>query len=554
MNTYYDYEQRDNSYILSNLNDGKGMKVFTPKSNFNFGSDKEKSCENLNFNYGDDGSYISNTLGKQAKSTSSVNSYLDRRHRESQQRMIKLKQKIQIEEKNVMTFKPKISNNSRKIVEKLMVGEDKSAYNFHEIISQQNKSRPIIPNPKSNYDLPVKVRDKQTYNAKHSSRPFEKNLVQNSIDAGSKRGISCNQSISPYKINTSVQMPKDPVQEDYKKIIQNRSYLLKPKGSQTPNKFQSASQIRKNASSRTITAEKAKIRINDQSSSVILNTSSASVHLPSNHHLLAQASYSKINNSINPLDFDKAAYNIFKAQPVEKIVDARSKLNYFYKTQGAEDETEIKVRYPDYGQPINMDNKAITPDKRQICKVKTGDGLCSYTNYQEGVGLLMSNPPFITKECSIAHKRDLTPTKSSESKNINFNMSKRLNDLDHLKSFADKISNTKNQQCQTQLIAHKTNHEELSEPENYNKSRPLDFTLGGGNKLDEQSPNNFKQHNSSKDEILYSIPRQSPESLKQKSDPPHPPSGNGQYKLNSESKEYLFQKLSQMKCNQITNY
>lgn len=544
MNSNFDYEQRDNSYIVNNISNSKGLKVFTPVTNFNFGGHKQKSCEELPLSHVKESCQISDELGRQKSTSNSVSSYLDRRHRESQQRIIKLKQKIQTEEKNVMTFKPSISSNSRKIVEKLMIGEKRTPYNFHEIISQQNYKPPCLPN-KEKTEHPVKVKESYSQCEKQQpSQNLQRNITQSKAESSSKRGtsfnLSTNQSASPNKTNASVSMSKDLSQEDYKKIMQNRSNILKAKGVKTPQKFETDTNSKhcKSSSSRRLHSEKAKPN-NDQSTSANLNTSTASVHYTNNNHQ-SRASYSKNNISFNYSEIDKSAYNIFKAQPVEKIVDARSKLNYFYRAQCPG--VAIVPKSMQHGPS----QASIQDQKQQQSKGKSNDGLCSYSNYKEEmINSENQSPVLFINDYNHSKINDISNSKTSDKSNDkkDVNMFKRFNDLDHLKSFANMITNSKSKEHLVPV----------------NKNRPLDFTLGGSNQNTlKQSPDPYSNQHIDKDELIYSIPRQSPisENIKQKSIQPSniQLDSNEQYKLDSASKEYLFQKLKHMKSTQISNY
>ena len=116
-------------------------------------------------------------LNESRSSKKSVKNYLDRRHKESQEKINKLRSYISTSETQNMTFKPKISNNSKLIVEKLINQED-NQYDFNEIISNTRNYKPEIKsNIAKNITIgdkkkdPVILKPKSTYNlTKNSSK------------------------------------------------------------------------------------------------------------------------------------------------------------------------------------------------------------------------------------------------------------------------------------------------------------------------------------------------------------------------------------------------
>lgn len=118
----HDNEQRDMN---------SRYKCLSPKTNYAFSSKGKNTEESENIENKRDNKLNDSRTSKK----SSVSVYLERRHRESQEKLNKLRAEINYYQENDMTFKPKISDNSQKIVERLV--EDRQ-YDFNEIISQTN--------------------------------------------------------------------------------------------------------------------------------------------------------------------------------------------------------------------------------------------------------------------------------------------------------------------------------------------------------------------------------------------------------------------------------
>lgn len=168
----HDTEQRDltynqNNFIKSktenNSNNNKPInqinnnkielyKSLSPKTNFQF---TNNTSEDIHQQQRETNQKSLND-SRSSKNKPSVSSYLDRRHRESQEKINKLRHELNFSECQNITFKPKISENSKKIVEKL-INPVQPQYDFDNIISnitpkqvqQVTTTAPLITNTNS---------------------------------------------------------------------------------------------------------------------------------------------------------------------------------------------------------------------------------------------------------------------------------------------------------------------------------------------------------------------------------------------------------------------
>ena len=119
-------------------------KCLSPKTNYAFSSKGKNTEESENIENKRDNKLNDSRTSKK----SSVSMYLERRHRESQEKLNKLRAEINYYQENDMTFKPKISDNSQKIVERLV--EDRFESNkagrraFNAAIKENTKSWQVI--------------------------------------------------------------------------------------------------------------------------------------------------------------------------------------------------------------------------------------------------------------------------------------------------------------------------------------------------------------------------------------------------------------------------
>lgn len=174
------------SYIRSNSNQRKSNfnsqnnslnlsidKCLSPKSNYNFHNKllersksteklqkvktNNKSLNNKNNKYDEDMESIRESRGYD----STVHNYLTRRHTETQEKLMKLKNERAKKELNEVRDRPKISKNSRKIIERLREGNQ----NVVERLTDKNYNRrkeeelnklyelnnPVVSSPKVKY-------------------------------------------------------------------------------------------------------------------------------------------------------------------------------------------------------------------------------------------------------------------------------------------------------------------------------------------------------------------------------------------------------------------
>ena len=127
--------------------------------------------------YAKENSYFSNNNSKISNSAS-IQSYIDRRHQETQQKINLMKmQKHKIETDNIQ-FKPKISENSKKIIDNLIKRENSrdtlnktnEIRRQNEIILKRNESTKLLNN-KNNYNNSVKTEAEKQSN--ENNKVFE---------------------------------------------------------------------------------------------------------------------------------------------------------------------------------------------------------------------------------------------------------------------------------------------------------------------------------------------------------------------------------------------
>jgi len=150
----------------------------------------------------------------------SVGSYLDRRHRETQEKMNRIRNEMYNTENQNMTFKPKISDNSQKIVEKL-IECDKYITNIKDEKEKANTEiATTTQSIKPNYDFDEIISDNTEYYKTYYSCI---NKINNGLNLGNhgSQGVSTEdsmlqgqerdlqqQGIPPYSNNSQTQSYK----------------------------------------------------------------------------------------------------------------------------------------------------------------------------------------------------------------------------------------------------------------------------------------------------------------------------------------------------------
>lgn len=158
----------------------------------NYKEQATKCKNNPNPEENKDNSYVTNN--SRVSNVSSAGMYLNRRHRETQEKINKMRMQKFTEETTQMKFKPNISENSKKIIEKLVVKET-------------NNSR-IYPNGQedSNYNRNVNNSNSKEINSMTHSKSHKNLLTKNS----STKQLTT-------KLNKTIEE-----MQDYKKIIEKR--------------------------------------------------------------------------------------------------------------------------------------------------------------------------------------------------------------------------------------------------------------------------------------------------------------------------------------------
>ena len=381
--SYYEHEQIDKSYV-NHYNKNNNENVFSPKLNYTFESKHglNNDVKNTDIN----NSYINNTKETNNNSyistgnKSTVSMYLDRRHRQSQEKLSKLKQEIYTAENRNMTFKPKISEKSKKIVKKLIsnlnndtnnnsnnlihnsnkpiIIRNNSNYNnipnFNNKSNKDNKEKPVVikhdkdflANAGQNYVSSLRDNckfynnsclDMNTNNKKYNKTTTNYNNTSVCADNSFNNKID---NLNTDNVNNSCFVKYDPVQEDYKKIINRRIDIMQQKNNifNTTKITRSISCSNKSnkASFRSSTQHTKKLynsKINKEfkDSSLVNSNKSQNQNIIYPNYPLYEDPY----NSIKPIDYGKPNYNIFQAQPIDKIVDARNNLGIFYNKYNA---------------------------------------------------------------------------------------------------------------------------------------------------------------------------------------------------------------------------
>lgn len=169
-------------------------KSLSPKVNYMFNSNNNTSNNNSYIEHHSKQNSSNNNKNNnkslndsKIRSNHSVANYLDRRHRESQEKLNKLRNELHNNENQNMTFKPKISNTSQIIVQKLLnSNENTDDYDFNQIISQVTPTSYSIINQNN-------INSSQIGNPSSS---VKKNINSNSFGSNIKRIIHYNQNSS----------------------------------------------------------------------------------------------------------------------------------------------------------------------------------------------------------------------------------------------------------------------------------------------------------------------------------------------------------------------
>ena len=509
----YDFEQRDTSNYNRN-NQNERYRALSPKSNYNFVENKEADSKQTNKDLN-----MSSTTIK--SKSSSVSMYLNRRHRESQEKINKIKHEKYAQEKQQMTFKPQISNNSRLIVENLL-SQDKSNinYNFHNIIAssvRQPVNSALPPQHKKlinkSKEKPVVLKSTNNLNNSHNLSTINQSSLNNNK--------LLNQSV--VNNNSCIMNDKvDYIQEDYKRITQQRAELFKKQEIQTPKKpyltNKSSSNLKTNQqnSSQNIISKSAKklpnqgindfdtstkVQTTQNTNSSILQTDKLeNKNKPINLSTIpSYAQLSNMNSNFlnNTSNYESENYNIFRAQPINKIVDARNNLNQFYNQNQIINNTKVVDTFKEIPFKAKEESKLIP--KYQDSSDREDKKIFSYSN-------------------NYIRNDEAKYEKEEKSSNL------RKDNLENLKNLASQINKSFNVTKDTRDDQQKNSYSNFNIPsKELNKDKP-----------NTQDYYRNTDQNKSSDIIINT-------SL------PHKEVGNSQYKLDVASKEYLYHKLNQMR-------
>lgn len=537
MSSYHNDNEQKDTYTNSQSQSLIQYKSLSPKTYFNFSNIKKKATEKEGNSINNETKSEINKSIVTCRSKNSVSTYLNRRHRETQEKVNKARMEKYLSEKQQAPFKPYISENSRKIVENLInitnddeKSDHKEAYNFHNIISKSLNTLKSTFNPKEINKKKISKENSNVNNINANSNFYLSKLSQNTQNTQNTQFTHIPTDINSsdnyknpvilkesYKneynqydynqINTEYVEPdsrnerldfsnskiinerkKDPVQEDYKRIIQYRTELLKKQkeneesNRKLPLYLRAHSKESKNsASNNKISTYNNNSKINKKSilnikednqkskvnlnSSVVLNNSAykknnISMNVNSsiskqkntlnsnvntsfgniNNNTYSQSNqscnydeysiynnnfpinkYENYNNYENIYDKFDTSENIFKTKPIDKIVNARSKLNEYYlnnnqtQTQQAEKKEEIftySKNYLDENRNKTFDNQVKSEKNHEYSK--------SSSNY------INSNNKSMIMNCSQG--------------NLSISLDNRMNQVENLKAFKEYIN------------------------------------------------------------------------------------------------------------------
>lgn len=607
MSSYHNDNEQKDTYSNSQSQSLIQYKSLSPKTYFNFSNTKKKVTEKEGNSIHNDTKSEMNKSIITCRSKNSVSTYLNRRHRETQEKVNKARMEKYLSEKQQAPFKPYISENSRKIVENLInithddeKSDHKEAYNFHSIISKSLNTLKNTFNPKeinkskmckgnnnenntnanSNFYLsklsqntqntqntqfthiPTEINSSDNYKSpvilkesfKNEYNPYDYN--QNNTEYAYVDPDTRNERLDYSNSKIINERKKDPVQEDYKRIIQYRTELLKKQKeneesnrklplylrahsketknsvNNNRNSTNNSNINNKNLLNKRTDNQKSKVNLN---SSVVLNNSgykkNENITMNVNSSISKQknnlnnnlnTSFGNINNNTynqsnqscnyddnsiynNNLPNNKyenynnyeniygnydTSENIFKTKPIDKIVNARSKLNEYYLNNNQVQQAEKKEEIFTYSKNYLQENRNNTFDN-QVKSEKNHEYSKSSSNHNN----INTNNKSMIMNCSQG--------------NLSISLDNRMNQVENLKAFKEYI-NKKN------VVENKNSVISKSQIIHDKVQSSNDDYKAYGSLLNEKEKENNKLSSEN-------------------------------FKLDTTSKDYLIQKLNQMK-------
>lgn len=520
MNQSQSIDHGNESYIIRHFTKNDGLKFFTPKSKIKFFSkihktDKQKgSCqENKTIGLRPDNSSKSKSR-TEIKPHKATISYYD----SSQYGTDGVKAKsIHYEEINEMTFNPK-KMIDLKASGKFKINQDLTSIKYQKMISKKNiQPKPPIPSSKI-----IKLNSAKKMCA---ASGIDRKDVFKTIDACSK-GYNQNSEVEITKFSTLSPAKRDSSFACATDSNRKQTKYEKYKSTISPPKRKDKSPLKQSA-----------ISINKSQKYSVLNQPSSSMR-STNDHANTKISFKK---SFEILKSGNKTNSAVKESSTEKVWSIKSSWN----NSGQSKLNYLSNEVNSSARPRDNGNNFV-------------ENLCAFSNYQtadksSGLGQYSKESIQIKEDvcCSVFDYNN--PRTESQSKQHLYSdkkdicLTKRVNDLNCLKKFANLI-NKKHE---------KVNQNQMSNQKPAKRSMHLEFSRGiKGHQIETHSHDLILAACKVKlraDTVEQEAPSFEPANVKPKlatSSLELAPVPTENFKLNSVSKEYLFKKLNQLKESQ----